>query len=126
MAEGRTRRWEDEMSGYRARWEQRHGERGGRWDEYEPYYRYGWEMSGDPRYRGRPWAEVEPRLRRDWESRHPDRPWDRAADVIGEAWAGDTSPARGDLEGRRTVELRGEEPSLWLGLGPLKQFLEVG
>jgi uncharacterized protein (TIGR02271 family) len=120
MAEGRTMRWEDEMPRYRTRWEQRYGEQGGRWDEYEPYYRYGWEMSGDPRYRGRPWAEVEPPLRRDWETRHPDRPWDRAAEAIGEAWAGDTAPARGDPEGHQTVELREEE------LHTRKQMVETG
>jgi uncharacterized protein (TIGR02271 family) len=109
MAEGSTRRWEDEMPRYRARWEQRHGGQGGRWEESEPYHRYSWEMSDDPRYRGRPWAEVEPQLRRDWETRHRDRPWGRAAEAIREAWAGDTGPAMGHAEQGRTVELREEE-----------------
>ena len=120
MAEGRAMRWEDEMPRYRARWEQRHGEQGGRWDEHEPDYRYGWEMSDNPQYRGRRWAEVESELRQDWEARHRDRPWDRAAAAIREAWGGAAGPAAGDAAERRTVELREDE------LHARKQMVEVG
>lgn len=79
--------WASVMPRYRSRWEQRHGSRGGRWEDYEPGYRYGWEMANDQRYRGRRWADVESGLRRDWETRHRDKPWDRFADAVRDAWA---------------------------------------
>ena len=119
MAEGRTRRWEEEMPRYRTRWEQRYGEQGGRWDEHEPYYRYGWEMASDPRYRDREWRDVESELRRDWEAGHPDRPWDRAADPIRDAWEAAGGVGTG-TEGSPAVQLREEE------IIPRTEMVEAG
>jgi uncharacterized protein (TIGR02271 family) len=98
--------WGAAMPRYRAHWEQRYGQRGGRWEEYEPGYRYAWEMRSDPRYRDRAWSEAEPELRQDWEARYRDKPWDRAADVIRDAW--------------ETVQLREEE------LIPHKETVQTG
>ncbi len=81
-----TERWEEVLPRYRTSWQQRFGSQGGRWEDYEPGYRYGWEMSSRPEYRDRSWAEIEPELRRDWETRHRDKPWDRAADAVRDAW----------------------------------------
>ncbi|HZK66616.1 MAG TPA: general stress protein [Chloroflexota bacterium] len=67
---------------------------GGRWEDYEPGYRYGYDMSSDPRYRGRAFSDAEPELRRDWETRHRDKPWDRFEDSIRDAWEGVTSRDR--------------------------------
>jgi uncharacterized protein (TIGR02271 family) len=78
--------WSTAMPRYRSRWQERFGSRGGTWEDYEPHYRYGWEMSAQPRYRGRAWADVEPDLRRDWETRYPDKPWDRAGEAIRDTW----------------------------------------
>ena len=78
--------WDRARARYRADWEQRYADRGGRWEDYEPGYRYGWEMSSRSEYHGRSWAEIEPELRRDWETRHRDKPWDRAADAVRDAW----------------------------------------
>ena len=85
-----TSRWDDVRSDYRSRWQQRFGSTGGRWEDYEPSYRYGYEMSHDPLYRGRSFSEVEPELRRDWDTRHRDKPWDRFVDAIRDAWEGTT------------------------------------
>ena len=111
--------WEDEMPRYRRRWEQRYGARG-RWEEDEPSYRYGWERANDPRYRGRSWVDIEPQLRRDWEDRHRDRPWDRAADRVRDAWEGATSGIGTGAEGGATVQLREEE------IIPHKEMVEAG
>jgi uncharacterized protein (TIGR02271 family) len=81
-----TRDWAAVMPTYRSAWQARYGTSGGRWEEYEPSYRYGYEMRSDPRYQGRSWAQVEPELRRDWESRHHDMPWDKAGRAIRETW----------------------------------------
>ena len=78
------------MPSYRSRWQQRYGTSGGRWEEYEPSYRYGYELRNDPRYRGRGWSEVEADVQRDWTTRHPETPWERAKESVREAWEGAT------------------------------------
>jgi len=85
-ASATTAGWDTAMPGYRNRWQERYGTSGGRWEDVEPAYRYGYEMRNNPAYRGRTWTEAEPELRRDWESRHHDRPWDRVANFIRDTW----------------------------------------
>jgi uncharacterized protein (TIGR02271 family) len=84
--------WERVMPTYQQRWQQRAGTAGGRWEEVEPAYRYGYDLRSDPRYRGRGWAEAEPELRRDWERRYPQTPWDRAKDAVRDTWESATNP----------------------------------
>ena len=88
-----TRGWNDVSSTYRQNWESRYGTRGGRWEDYEPGYRYAYEMRNDPRYRGRRWNEVEADLRSgysDWSRRqgYRDEPnaWERFKDNVHESW----------------------------------------
>jgi len=85
--------WDDVSTGFRQRWQSRYGTSGGRWEDYEPGYRYGYEMASDPRYQGREWANVESDLRRDWGTwgqrygyRYTDSDWDRYRDEVHEAW----------------------------------------
>src|SRR5581483_1224317 len=81
------------------------------WEDYEPGYRYGWEMRNDPRYQGRAWADVEPDLRRDWETRYRDRPWDRVRDAIRDTWDDDRDTVRlreEELQPRKETEQAGE------------------
>jgi uncharacterized protein (TIGR02271 family) len=78
--------WNEAMPKYRERWQERHGSTGGRWEDYEPSYRYGYEMRSRPEYRGRPFSEVEPSMQSDWPKRYPNTPWDRARDSVREAW----------------------------------------
>jgi hypothetical protein len=74
------------MPTYRQRWQQRSGTTGGRWEDVEPGYRYGWEMRSRPEYRGRGWGDVESDFQRDWATRNPNAPWDRARDSVRDAW----------------------------------------
>lgn len=78
--------WNTAMAGYRSRWQQRAGSSGGRWEDVEPSYRYGYDLRQRSDYRGRNWADVEPNVRRDWETRNPNTPWDRAKEGIRDAW----------------------------------------
>ena len=55
--------------------------RGASYTEYEPAYRYGYELGTNERYRGRDWAALEAEARRDWELRHPST-WERFKDAI--------------------------------------------
>ena len=57
---------------------------GAAYAEYEPAYRYGYELRHDERYRGRDWAALEADARRDWE-RHPNT-WERFKDAIRYGW----------------------------------------
>jgi hypothetical protein len=55
------------------------------YDDFQPAYRYGYDLSHNDRYRGRRWDEIEPDVRRDWESSHPGS-WERFKDSIRHAW----------------------------------------
>lgn len=105
--EPNARRWEDDLPRFRADWQQRYASSGARWEDYEPYYRYTWEKAYTPEFRGRAWSEVEPSLRRDWETRYRDKPWDRAADAIRNAWNALTG---GPTTGQGTYDTRYRNP----------------
>jgi uncharacterized protein (TIGR02271 family) len=61
------------------------GDRGAAYTDYEPAYRYGYELGTNERYRGRDWAAFEADARRDWEARHPSS-WERFKDAIRYGW----------------------------------------
>ena len=71
---------------YQSAWQQKYGAQGGRWEDVEPSYRYGHEMSSNPRYQGRPWSEVESDLQQDWGMRHRETPWERVKETVRHAW----------------------------------------
>jgi hypothetical protein len=99
---GTHRSWDEAMPSYRERWTARYGTTGGRWEDWEPSYRYGHEMSADTRYRGRDWNEVEPDLRSNYRSwaqsrgyRHDDdSAWDNFKEGVRDTW--DNARGRGD------------------------------
>jgi uncharacterized protein (TIGR02271 family) len=89
----RFRSWNEVMPEYRTRWQSRYGSQGGRWEDYEPGYRYGYEMAYDTRYQGRQWDQVESDLRSgygNWAKRsgYRDEPnaWERFKMGVREAW----------------------------------------
>jgi len=53
--------------------------------DYEPAYRYGYELGTNERYRGRDWSTLEADARRDWELRHAGT-WERFKEAIRYAW----------------------------------------
>jgi hypothetical protein len=57
----------------------------GTYADYEPAYRYGYELGTSARYRGRNWADLEADAYRDWETRHPST-WERFKDAIRYGW----------------------------------------
>ena len=62
-----------------------YGTSGMAYAEYEPAYRYGYEIGTNERYRGRDWAALEAEARRDWEARHP-HTWERFKEAIRYSW----------------------------------------
>jgi len=88
-----VRSWTELSPEYRQRWQSRYGTTGGRFEDYEPFYHYGYEMSTDPRYQNREWRDVEPDLRRDystWARGHgyhaDDNAWERFKDAVQDSW----------------------------------------
>jgi uncharacterized protein (TIGR02271 family) len=53
--------------------------------EYEPAYRYGYDLGTNQRYHGRDWAALEADARRDWEARQPGT-WERFKDAVRYGW----------------------------------------
>jgi len=80
------RGWDQVMPAYRQRWQERSAASGGRWEDYEPGYRYGYEQWSRPEYRGRGWNDLEPDLQRDWSAKNPTTPWDRVRESVRETW----------------------------------------
>jgi uncharacterized protein (TIGR02271 family) len=73
---------------YATDWQQHHGTTflsRGTYADYEPAYRYGYELAENERYRGRDWAAMEVDARRDWESRHGGT-WEQFKDAIRYGW----------------------------------------
>jgi len=83
--------WTSAMPGYRTRWQQQYGSQGGRWEDVEPSYQYGYGLRDQPQYRGKSWADIEPDVQRDWTRTHPNTPWDRASRGVRDAWENATS-----------------------------------
>jgi hypothetical protein len=88
------RNWDEAQTEYRQRWQTRYGASGGRWEDFEPGYRYGHEMAHDTRFEGRGWPEAEPELRagyRDWVrqrgyAQDEVNGWERFKENIRETW----------------------------------------
>jgi uncharacterized protein (TIGR02271 family) len=78
-------------------------DKGAGYTEYEPAYRYGYELGTNERYRGRDWAALEADARRDWEARHPST-WERFKNAIRYGWESITGNAAGQSKTSRTMD----------------------
>lgn len=88
-----TYRMDDDDAYYRSHWQSTYsnlGSSGGSYEDYAPAYRYGSEMAGNEKYRGKGWEDVEPHLRSDWESRNTGRggqsTWESVKDSVRTGW----------------------------------------
>lgn len=71
---------------YRNHWQTSFANQGGRYEDYEPAYRFGSDMNTNATYGSRSWNEIEPEARRDWEGRNPGSSWERAKDAVRHAY----------------------------------------
>lgn len=55
------------------------------YDQYEPAYRYGYDLATNERYRDRDWTDVEGDARTYWDERNPGT-WERIKDSVRHAW----------------------------------------
>lgn len=72
--------------GWRRDFDTQYAGSGGRWEDYEPHYRYGHGLRGDTRWQGRDWDAIEPDVRSDWESRNPGGTWERFKASVRRGW----------------------------------------
>ncbi len=54
--------------------------------DYQPAYRYGYDLAYNPRYQGRTWADFEPEAQRSWESQGHEGTWSQVKDAVQYAW----------------------------------------
>ncbi|WP_198320923.1 YsnF/AvaK domain-containing protein [Azohydromonas aeria] len=71
---------------YRNDFNTRYAADGGRYEDYEPAYRYGHSLRDDARYSGRDWDTIEPEVRRDYETRYPGGTWERMKSAVRRGW----------------------------------------
>lgn len=71
---------------FRTHWQSNYATSGGRYEDYDPAYRYGSSMATNASYRGRPWDDVEPELRSNWESSYPQSAWEKFKAAVREGW----------------------------------------
>lgn len=67
---------------FRTHWQNTYGTSGGRYEDYDDAYRYGYSTMSEDRYRNADWDQAEPELRSDWESHHPGSTWERVKDAV--------------------------------------------
>ncbi|MES2346139.1 MAG: hypothetical protein V4641_01080 [Pseudomonadota bacterium] len=76
----------DDAEYFRSHWEKTFSYTGNTYQEYDPAYRYGESMAGNPGYKDKPWEHAEPELRSDWENKHPQSSWEKFKDAVREGW----------------------------------------
>jgi uncharacterized protein (TIGR02271 family) len=76
----------DYRDDFRRDFQTRYATSGGRYEDYEPAYQYGYTAASDPRYQGRNWDDVESDLRSDYGRRYPNSTWEKMKDSIRYGW----------------------------------------
>ena len=71
---------------FRSHWEKTLAYSGGTYQEFDPAYRYGESMAGNPGYRDKPWDEAEPELQSTWQSTYPQSSWDKFKAAVKAGW----------------------------------------
>ncbi len=54
--------------------------------DYQPAYRYGYDLAHSPLYSGSDWSSIEPQAQRDWESQGHEGTWSQVKDAVRHAW----------------------------------------
>lgn len=84
LAGGRARAFDSDY--YRNDFDSNYASLGGRYEDYEPAYRYGHALRDDPRYADRDWSAIEADARRDWDTRYPGGTWERMKAAVRRGW----------------------------------------
>jgi uncharacterized membrane protein len=71
---------------FRRNYQRAYADMGYNYDQYQPAYRYGFDLRTHEDYRGHDWQEIEGQARHDWEQRHPSTDWDQFKDAVHYGW----------------------------------------
>ena len=85
FADIKPQEYEVYRPGYQRHYQVYFAEAGPSFADYEPAYRFGYDLAMDANYRDRYWAEIESEVRAKWEEKDPGS-WDTFADAIEHAW----------------------------------------
>lgn len=55
------------------------------YDQYEPVYRYGYDLGNNQQYSSKDWSSIEQDARKRWEERNPNT-WEQFKDAVKYAW----------------------------------------
>lgn len=94
---GRFNNFEGYENDFRNNFKTAYANRGLTYEQVSPAYEYGYDLSSDPRYRGRDWNSIEPDIQRDWETRQPGT-WNNFKDAIRYSWDKVTGAERGGIK----------------------------
>jgi uncharacterized protein (TIGR02271 family) len=96
--------YETYANDFRNDWQRNYAGTGGRYEDYEPSYRYGYDLYTNPQYQGRNWNEIEPLVQNNWNTRYPNT-WDRMKNSIRYGYdraASGRLPGEGSVPGIQT------------------------
>jgi len=57
----------------------------GKYERFQPAYRYGYTLATDSRYQGRNWSEIEPEVRKSWNTQNQNS-WEDFKDAVKYGW----------------------------------------
>jgi uncharacterized protein (TIGR02271 family) len=92
-----TMTFNDFADDFRNNWQTNYASQGGTYEQYEPAYRYGYDLANNPQYRGQNWTAIEPNIQRDWETRYPNT-WNRMQNSVRYGWDKATGAERGGIK----------------------------
>jgi uncharacterized protein (TIGR02271 family) len=70
---------------FRSHYDQTYARSGRTYSEYEPAYRYGYDLATDDRYRGQEWDDIASDVATDW-GREFDSEWDEFKGAVRQGW----------------------------------------
>lgn len=81
-----VRPYDDFAGEFRSDFEARHPGDRATFDDFDPAYRFGYELATGDAYRDSPWSEIEDEAREEWKRRHPTSAWDEVRQAVRHAW----------------------------------------
>jgi len=77
--------WNTHSTAFRKDYDTNWANSGYTYEQYEPAYRYGYDLASDPRYQGSDWNTVEADARTRWEERNSGT-WDQFKGAVRHSW----------------------------------------
>ena len=84
---GMTKAWHDVMPDFKNRWHSKWGSSGRKWEDDEPGWRFAWEYSEKPEFKGKGWGFMESEFEHGWKSYSGAKgTWESIKDSVKDFW----------------------------------------